>query len=203
MDRPEESIVKTARYTLRRTWLIWGVIPLAVFALLTLVAGLAFGHTTDGGKVVSQVHDPFTAILAVCSFVFLVAFSLDGHWTGAERVARRLGGDPHDEGALRRIRGAESGHHAARIMRDAAAALAIMGGVISAGAVAALWARSGLGKAGLLLLFAAIYHLFLLSRHRDYEQIIAAATSGDLLECIPKKKQAEDSAPPKRDANRQ
>jgi len=200
MAREEEGIVRTARYALRRTWFTWGVVPLAVFALLALLAGSAFATSTENAN---QVHDPFTAILAVCCLVFLVAFSLDGHWTGAERIAKRLGGDPKDEAALRQIRGSDSGQQAARIMRDAAAALAIMGGVIAAGAIAALWAGSGLSKAVLLLLLAAIYHLFLLSRHRDYEQIIAAATSGDLLECIPKKHQHEDGAPRKRDANRQ
>ncbi len=202
MERQEQAAVKAARYVLRRTWFTWSVLPLAVFVLLVLLAGSASALATEpvGGK---KVPDSFQAILAVCALVFLIAFSLDGHWTGAERVAKLLGGDPTDENALRRIRGTDSGQQTTQIMRNSAAALALMGHVIAAGALAALAARCGLAAAGLLLILAAEYHLFLLSRHKDYEQIIGAATNGDLFECIPRKKRERAvKASRKRDDNR-
>ena len=169
MGMESTDVVARVRVDLRRTWLIWSVLPLAVF-LLALLAGTA---VYASAPVLSQkrAEDSFYAFLAISALVFLFAFSLDGYWTNPKRVARAI---------ARHGDGAPAGDITARVVVGSASALGVMGQVMGLVPILCLSGGAGVTHAYLLLTMAISYHLFLFSRHPYYEQVVEAAASGEL-----------------------
>jgi len=168
MGLAPNDVSERVRIDLRRTWLIWSVLPLAVF-LLALLAGTAV-YASQPVLSQKRAEDSFYAFLAISALVFLIAFTADGYWTNPKRVTKviaRLG-----EGA--------PGEVASRIVVTSASALGVMGQVMGLVPVLCLAGGAGVVHAYLLLSLAISYHLFLFSRHPYYEQVVQAAEHGEL-----------------------
>jgi hypothetical protein len=164
-----DSVTTRVRVDLRRTWLIWSVLPLAVF----LLALLACTAVWASAPVLSpkRAEDSFYMFLAISAIVFLIAFALDGYWTNPRRVSALV---------ARRGEGQGRGERASRVVVTSASALGAMGLVMGLAPILCLAGGAGKDNAYLLLSVAISYHLFLFSRHPYYEQVVEAAESGEL-----------------------
>lgn len=175
---------ESLRIQLRRTWLLWSCVPLVV--LLAALAATTAAYASQPVLSPKRAEDSFYAFLAISALVFLLAFTVDGHWTNPKRIARhiheRLSRDEPSAGSDRhaRERAEERAAIAADIVLGSSLSLGLMGQVI--GIIAILCSISGAGPvyAYLLLAVAVSYQLYLLSRHPYYEQLVQAAYAGDL-----------------------
>lgn len=186
-EEPEE--IEILRQHLLRRWLNWGVLPLLICALIVLLLALWGPGGPIEGK--QQTRLAFEIVFGVAAAVFLAAFYIDGHWTGAERLARKIfraaGGNEE-----RHPRSwAQSGAHRSALRSQAAIALGsirasadaitLMG--IAIGLVAIVSVLMGLPgeHAVQILLMGAFYQLFIYSRHPYYIRLAEAALDGKLL----------------------
>ena len=168
MSAPAPDVMARVKVDLRRTWLVWSVLPLVVFLLALLACTAVYASA----PVLSQKRseDSFYMFLAVSALVFLIAFTIDGYWTNPKRVTEAL---------LRGAGPSAAGELASRMVVTSASALGLMGQAIGAGAILCLLGGAGVVNAYLVLSLAISYHLFLLSRHPYYEQVVEAAQSGE------------------------
>jgi len=177
------------RLDLRRTWLVWSVLPLAAFLLALVLSTVAYASQ----PVLSQkrAEDSFYTLLAVSALVFLFAFTIDGYWTNPRRVAetivKRL-----TPGAERVTKGDDQpppelavspdqrATVASEVVLSSASSLGFMGHVIGLAGVLCLIGGAGPVHAYLLISVAVSYQLYLFSRHPYYERVVEAAHSGEL-----------------------
>lgn len=177
--------------SLRNTWLKWGVGPLAVGAVLLLVATAAAASPDRMSERALEIR--FQVVLAIGAGLFLIGFSLDSHWTNAQKLARRIAraaGLP-DLKAVEELKKrstrklneslAAQSQVAADSILASTLALTIIGGAIVATAVLAAAAGLGFAYSAMLWLLAAEYQLFVLSRHPYYKELLQAAEAGDLV----------------------
>lgn len=179
LDYEQECKLSDARQRLRRTWLLWGLAPLGLFLLLTLAVSGVEASTADDSE--QQMQRRFEAALAVSALLFFVGFSLDGRWTDAERLGKRIhkasGGETFTP---TRLQLAASADVAFTSIDGSVTALTAFG--IAIGLIAVLAVLSGLPLAcGIqLVALAAIYQLFIFSRHPYYNEVLQAAAQGEL-----------------------
>lgn len=177
------------RLELRRTWLIWSVLPLAAFLVALVLSTVAYASQ----PVLSQkrAEDSFYTFLAISALVFLFAFTIDGYWTNPKRVAeaivRRLNldlapADPRTESPAPEL--AASPQERATVAHDvvvgSASSLGFMGHAIGLAGILCLLAGAGSVHAYLLISVAVSYQLYLFSRHPYYERVVEAAHNGEL-----------------------
>lgn len=174
---------------MRHTWFIWGIIPLAASVVLTLLAvSLA---NADVHMTPMTMERRFQVLLAIGAGLFLIGFSLDSHWTGAQKLARRLtlaaGIQPDEKGRFPRLTARQQQQLALqsdivfKSVLSSVQALAIIGGAIAVVAILAAAAHLGLSYAVMLLVLAASYQLFVFSRHSYYREVMIAAAEGKLV----------------------
>lgn len=190
---------------LRATWLKWGLIPLAVGIVLTLMACAAAPSPDRFTDRALELR--FQIVLAIGAGLFLVAFSLDNHWTNAQKLARRIAAaagvpaaDATPDGLKTRGRKlsdvlATRADIASEHILTSTQALTIIGAGIVAVAILAGAAGLGFSYASMLLLLAAFYQLFVLSRHPYYKEVLLAAEAGELVIVDPKHKHEAAEAP--------
>ena len=174
------------RHRLTHLWLVWGLLPLAFMLVLMLAVASpeasASPDTMDQQHKI-QVERRTQAFLAISALLFFVAFSADGRSTDDERVGRRIlraaGGD-----AFRPSRAqlAAQAHLAFAAVNRTAVLLTTVGLLMSALAVAAVLARLPLTSGLQILALAAVYQLFVFSRHPYYDELIQSALTGELVE---------------------
>ncbi|MGI5819049.1 MAG: hypothetical protein ACOX9R_13250 [Armatimonadota bacterium] len=181
--------IDSLREHLMRRWVTWGIAPLLLCALITGLLALWGPDGPIEGK--QQTRLAFEIVFAVAAAVFLAGFYIDGHWTQAERLAKKIyraaGGNEE-----RNPRSwAQSGAHRSALRSEAAIALSsirasadaitLMG--ITIGLVAIVSVVMGLPgeHAAQLLLLGACYQLFIFSRHPYYIRLAEAALDGQLL----------------------
>jgi hypothetical protein len=169
MGPAASDVTERVRVDLRRTWLIWSVLPLAVF-LLALLAGTAV-YASQPILSQKRAEDSFYVFLAISALVFLIAFTADGYWTNPKRVTKVIARQPE---------GTPTGAIASRVVVTSASALGVMGQVMGLIPILCLAGGAGVVHAYLLLSLAISYHLFLFSRHPYYEQVVEAAEHGEL-----------------------
>lgn len=174
---------------MRHTWFVWGIIPLAASIVLTLLIVAALNGQPD--MTAMTMERRFQLLLAIAAGLFLIGFSLDSHWTGAQKLARRLllaaGITPDSRGRFPRLTARQqlqlAGH--SNLVFDSilssVQALTVIGAAIALVAVLAAAARLGLSYAIMLLILSAAYQLFVLSRHSYYKEVMLAAAEGKLL----------------------
>jgi hypothetical protein len=173
---------------MRHTWFVWGVVPLVASIVVTLlVASLANAdtHLTPMG-----LERRFQFLLAIAAGLFLIGFSLDSHWTGAQKLAKRLmlaaGIAPDEKGHFPKLTARQQlnlADHSDIVFNSIIAsvlALTVIGGVIAVVAILAAAAQLGLSYAVMLLIVAGAYQLFVFSRHSYYREVMAAASDGKL-----------------------
>jgi len=178
------DVTAHVRVELRRVWLIWSVLPLAVFLLALLACTAVYASQ----PVLSQkrAEDTFYTFLAISALVFLFAFTVDGHWTNPKRVTRAL---------ARQGETASAGAATSRIVVTSASALGVMGQAMGVAPILCLIGGAGVVHAYLLLSLAISYHLFLFSRHPYYEQVVEAAENGELTPEAEAGKKGKDPGP--------
>ncbi len=172
--------LRTTRQGLRRRWLAWGLLPLVVCLVLTLAVDAV--EAADFAIEPRQLEVNFQAIFAISAMLFLVAFTIDGHWTNAQRLARRIVRLVERDG--RRVKSDTLADYASVVFNSVAGssqALTVVGVAIAFSAVVAAGMGLGIYYALLILALAAEYQLFVLSRHPYYMEIMAAAAAGRLV----------------------
>ncbi len=169
---------------LSNIWLFWGLFPLGVVIILMLaLAGPAVSANTAGSTQQEHlvIKRRAEAIMAVSALLFFAGFSLDGRWTDNERIAERIlraaGGDQ-----FRPTRD-QLASHAEKAFRAVNRSVTMLTGIGLAMAllvVAAVVIGIPLLNAAQLLLLAAIFQLFVFSRHSYYSDLVYAAIAGEL-----------------------
>ena len=188
----EKRKLSRMRSRLRRVWLMGGLGPLAVVLLLMIgISGVAAEQEAGSVEVsLITIERKFTAVLAVSALLFFVGFSLDGRWTDVERLGDRTYKAAGGNGFTpTRSQLSARAHLAFSSIDSSVTALTIIGVVM--GLVALLAVLSGLAITyGLqLLVLAAVYQLFIFSRHPYYDEVLEAAIHGEL----PSSKDKENS----------
>lgn len=174
-----EIRLRVTRQHLRRTWLNWGVLPLVVCLVLTLAVDSV--QAADFSMHSRQVEVNFQAVFAIAAMLFLVAFTVDGHWTNSRRLARRLADLVERDG--RRAKADTRSEYAPVVfdtIESSIRALAVAGVAIAASALVVVGSGQGVYHALLILALAGAYQLFVLSRHPYYVQVMTLAAAGQL-----------------------
>ena len=174
---------------MRHTWFVWGVVPLAVSIVATLM--VASAANADIGMTPMAMERRFQLLLALAAGLFLIGFSLDSHWTGAQKLAKRIllaaGQKPDAKGKFPRLtlrQQQELSQHSGLVFSSilsSVQALAMIGAAIAVVAVLAAAAHLGVSYAIMLLILATGYQLFVFSRHSYYREVMAAAAEGRLV----------------------
>lgn len=197
VTKGSEDALEQFAAELRNTWLKWGLLPLAAGIVLTLMAVSLAASPERFTERALELR--FQIVLALGAGLFLIGFSLDSHWTNAQKLARRIAraaglqATPAETEELKKKSGrrlAETLQGQAQIAADSimtsTLALTIIGGAVVVTAILAAAAGLGLGSALLLLLLAAEYQFFVYSRHPYYKELLAAARAGELTVQDPK-----------------
>jgi hypothetical protein len=189
-----------------RVWLTWGILPLAASIVLTLLVNALMSNGPE--MTAMHLERRFQFILAIGAGLFLIAFSLDSNWTNAQKMAKKIetaaGVNPADfaapsAGGRPKKRSDEPTLESAlapfaniviESILASVQALALAGAGIAACAILAAAARLGLGYSIMLLILAASYQLFVLSRHTYYREVMQTALEGKLV-CLPDPKSAK------------
>ena len=170
-------------------WFMWGLLPLAICTAGMFIASAASGPGPIEGK--QAIRLAFEIVLGIGAALFLTAFYVDGHWTAAERIARRIytaaGGDQERQPSS----WAQSGRHRGQLAEQAGVAFAtikasadamtLMGSAIGISAIVTVLMGLSVGYGAQMLLLGLFYQLFIFSRHPYYERVAEAATRGELL----------------------
>jgi hypothetical protein len=174
---------------MRHTWFVWGIVPLALCIVATLLVASAANDATEMTPM--GLERRFQLLLALAAGLFLIGFSLDSHWTAAPKLARRLllaaGLQPDSKGHFPKLTARQQQdltQHSDLVFHSilsSVQALTIIGAAIGLVAVLAALAHLGLSYAVMLLILAAGYQLFVLSRHSYYREVMTAAAEGRLL----------------------
>lgn len=176
---------------LLRTWLTWGLLPVGISIVLTLLVDALVSLPVAMTDM--QMERRFQFILAIAAGLFLIAFSLDSNWTNAQKMAQKIeaaaeldgpgpGGKPKkrpDGRTLELLLAPHAGIVINSIL-GSVQALAFAGAGIAACAILAAAAHLGIGYAIMLLILAVSYQLFVLSRHPYYSEVIETAVAGRL-----------------------
>jgi hypothetical protein len=196
VTRANDDHLQQFSTSLRGTWLKWGIGPLAAGAVLLLMAMAAAPSPDRMTERALEVR--FQVVLAISAGLFLIGFSLDSHWTNAQKLARRIARaagladlkavEDLKKRSTRKLSEtlAAQSRLAADSILASTLALTIVGGAIVATAVLAAGAGLGLGYSAMLWLLAAEYQVFVLSRHQYYREVLEAAEAGDLIAVDPK-----------------
>ena len=176
----DDSRIEQAKRTMLRTWLMWGLVPLAVSALLMSAVSTVWASPISADE--HTIERGFQAVLAICAGLFLAGFWLDGKWTHSERLATRIwlaaGGE---EFVPTRSQLAAQAEIAFKTIATSTTALTVIGGAIAVAAVISAWAGLGMGQCAQLVLLGLCYQLFVLSRHPYYNEVLTAAARGELV----------------------
>lgn len=174
-----EIKLRVTRHRLRQTWLVWGLLPLGVCLALTL--GVNAIHAFDYAASERQLELSFQAIFAIAAMLFLIAFTVDGHWTNGQRLARRIDRAVKADG--RRNKPDTLAEYAPIVFQSvygSSRMLTLMGVATAITAIVGAAAGIGIYYALLVLALAAEYQLFVLSRHPYYLDLMDAAAAGQL-----------------------
>ncbi len=181
------------RRRLSYIWVVWGLFPLGIMFVLMLVVASPEANA-DAGTVKQQerlvTERRSQAVLAVSALLFFVGFSLDGRWTDAERVGQRIlravGGDDLKSRPVKLAKKcaqlAERADLAIRAVKRSVVMLTGTGLVMGVLAVGAGVAKLPLVSGLQLLALAAIFQVFVVSRHPYYGELVEAALCGELVE---------------------
>lgn len=178
---------------LRHIWLVWGILPVAIAIVVTLLVVAVVSPGTD--MTVMTVERRFQVILAIGAALFLIGFSLDSHWTNAQKLARRLALAAGLDLAAEEERARKHQEPNRFTQQQLAAqadlvsdsilastwALTVIGAAIACTAILTAAAHLGLSYAIMVLILSVAYQLFVLSRHTYYKEIIEVAEAGHLL----------------------
>jgi hypothetical protein len=192
---PDDSAPRLteAKQRLRKTWLVWGLLPLVLVAIITLIVA---GGTVNGGDRTSRsLERGFQAVFAIAAALFLTGFWLDGRWTDARRLALHLqgltasGAARPDASDAARSRPAEPAAELQRLrlaavfvsVYNSATALTAIGIAMACAALLAAVAGLGMNYSMILLALAAEYQVFALSRQPYYLELMQMALAGELV----------------------
>lgn len=175
-----------------KSWLLWGLLPLAASVVVTLMVVAFVG--SDSALTPMGMERRFQLILAIGAGLFLIGFSLDSHWTNAQKLARRLdhaagldeigpSGKPkkRPEGRALELALIPQANLVFDSILSSVQALTLAGAGIAVCAVLTAAARLGLAYSLMLLILAASYQAFVYSRHRYYREVMEAAGEGQLI----------------------
>lgn len=182
MTRKEttDKRVQEAKRSMQRTWLLWGIGPLAAAAILMLAVSAVWAspaqvdeHTLERG---------FHGVLAICAALFLAALWLDGRWTSSEELAVRIwiaaGGRRFTPSRSQLAAHSDIGF---KSIATSAKMLTAIGGAIATAAVISVWAGLSVAQGTQLILLGLAYQVFVFSRHSYYEDVLSAAVHGELV----------------------
>lgn len=186
-EEPEE--LQALRDHLMHRWMMWGIVPLAACAVITLLLAAWSPGGPITGKQATRLA--FEIVLGVSAAVFLAGFYLDGHWTDADRLARKIfraaggpeGRDPKSWAQSTAHRSALCSNAGIAIdsIRASADSITLMGIAIGLTAITSVLMGLPVVHAVQILILGLCYQLFVFSRHPYYLQVARAAIIGELL----------------------
>ncbi len=169
---------------LSNIWLFWGLFPVGVVIVLMLaLAGPAASANTAGATQQEHlvIKRRAEAVMAVAALFFFAGFSLDGRWTDDERIGGRIlraaGADQFRPTRDQNASQAETAFRAVNL------SVTMLTGLVLAMVLLVLVAvviGLPLVNALYVLVLAAIFQVFVFSRHPYYSDLIYAAISGEL-----------------------
>lgn len=181
--------IDALREHLLHRWVTWGLAPLVACAVITLLLATFAPFGPIEGK--QAIRLAFEIVLGVAAAVFLAGFYIDGHWTDADRLARKVyaaaGGDETRapaswaQSAAHRSALQSNADIALASIRASADAITLMGGAIDLVAIVSVIMGLPTVHAVQILLLGLFYQLFVLSRHPYYVDVAEAALRGELL----------------------
>jgi hypothetical protein len=167
-------------------WINWGLWPTIGCALLVLVItrGAGPGH----GRPVNEeiLMRGFQGVLAVSALLFLVAFWLDGHWTNVEKLSTRIwlaAGGARFTPTSSQL--AAQDNLAFESILASVKTLTLTGCAIGVAAIIGSLAGLGFAHSAQLIVMAAAYQVFVLSRHPYYAELLQMAADGELIPTTP------------------
>lgn len=181
--------IEQLREHLLHRWVTWGLTPLVACAVIVLLlANFAPIGPVEGKQAIRLA---FEIVLGVGAAVFLAGFYIDGHWTDADRVARKIyaaaGGDEERtpsswaQSAAHRSALQDSAEIALASIRASADSITLMGAAIGLTAVVSVLMGLPTIHAIQMLILTLCYQLFVFSRHPYYIELAEAAVRGELL----------------------
>ncbi len=169
---------------LSNIWLFWGLFPLGIVIVLMLaLAGPAASANTAGATQQEHlvIKRRAEAVMAVSALLFFVGFSLDGRWTDDERIGGRiLRAAGADQFRPTRDQLASHAETAFRAVNRSVTMLIGIGLAMVLLVLVAVVIGLPLVNALYVLVLAAIFQVFVFSRHPYYSDLIYAAISGEL-----------------------
>jgi hypothetical protein len=165
----EQLTSDQAKDLVLRRWLYWGVIPLAVAFVLTVIANRL---APDSELSAIKLEDVFNGFLAVAAGAFLVAFYVDGYFTNPVRLADRAGYEVEEEDIKNRT--VELPAHPvirAHVVKGVSI-LALLGGAMGLAAIGNMMTGGPLTYGMQLIVLGAEYQLYILSRLDAYNALI-------------------------------
>ncbi len=171
---------------LSNIWLFWGLFPLGIVIVLMLaVAGPAASANTSGATQQEQLvtERRSQAVMAISALLFFAGFSLDGRWTDDERIGGRVlraaGGNQ-----FRPTRD-QLASHAEKAFRAVSRSMTMLTGIgLAMALLVIVVVVIGLPLINALhvLVLAAVFQVFVFSRHAYYSDLVYAAISGELCD---------------------
>ena len=179
----EQRITDVTR-RMNSDWLTWGLWP--TLGCVLLVVAITRGHGPSKAINEEILLRSFQAVLAVSALLFLIAFWLDGHWTNADKLGARIwlaAGGARFTPTSSQLAAQDA--LAFQSILASVKTLTLTGCAIGIAAVIGALAGLGFGHAAQLLVMAAAYQLFVLSRHPWYTELLQLAADGELIPSTP------------------
>ncbi|HEY3398239.1 MAG TPA: hypothetical protein VGM19_11360 [Armatimonadota bacterium] len=178
-DHPHYETIQQVNRHLHQMLVFWGLIPLGVALIVTIVLSLLRGGAESG--VPEQLALGFKGVMAAGGALFLIGFWLDGRWTECQRLAQMVytaaGGNGSRPSRSQLAAQADLVMHSLMVSTKA---LTVVGLLI--GLAAVLGAAAGLrfGYGAQIFLLALAFQVFIFSRHPYYREVMLAALNGEL-----------------------
>ena len=171
----EEAILdaSTAKRLIVRRWLYWGVVPVVVALVATLVCSRLVPPKELSEIQVQSVLEIF---LAIAAGLFLLGFWIDGYRLNPERLARAAiaaaAGREEQSGGASGTGDNPHGPFVRSRVVETASVVTVLGFGMGATAVGEVIAGGTLRQGAMLVVLSALYELYVLSRHGHYRELI-------------------------------
>jgi len=163
----------TAKRLIVQRWLHWGVAPIVVALVLTVIAARVV-PPRDLSEI--QVENVLELFLAIAAGLFLLGFAIDGRALSPERLAKAaeaaVGSSVGSSEPSSDVDARPYGPFMrARVLRTASA-VSVLGIGMGAAAIGEVLAGGTLRQGMLLIVLGALYQFYVLSRHGYYRDVI-------------------------------
>lgn len=174
--------ITTLSATLKRQWLLWGLLPVTAAAAASIVLSAVVGRPlSEHISRAQEVH--LEAAMALVAAAFLAGFWVEGIRTATDRIILKLAetlGKPLDE--LKAVDFRESVAAVQTIALEAHWTALLLGWAGAAVPLVAAVTRMPADHVAVVAIMSELYILYVLSRHHHEIEVVDAADSGLLAD---------------------